>query len=737
MTHPENNQGPDVNSEKLHEELAGSRVLDRGIELFESRMLQKELGLSIAFAKLEKGFDSIVASGVEKELNDEWCFHEKVALLSGRIYVTDPDISTDISEAWGSALEDEKGFTYYEITDVQLRSHGVEVIPLSDDDDDEKNGSLISNNATSSEGVRIGYVFSAPGDEYRRPLFSAYPGELSSHLYEHPTPEAARVLLADRWPGLLAVIDTLTKPGNSDTLPARMAMLARKIQKELKVSSDFAELVDIYINDRVKFNKEAPYVTTIHNKLSYFDGDDINTSESDDDWEQIAFEDPQTVALYKPRIHFFEQKNGSIAAYFIGATYNDEFGESDPEHLCFAVEDITMFRSTIAPRSIASRALLGIMVKDGSREEGCEADMATIISEGALLPQTDEDQRESFSDSKPEIIQRIEVFLGDLRTIAASLQEAQKVRYKTKEAAADASLRFIIDVVKPLLNRNGSFTQDFLLQFNGPGVELPNLLVERVKDAKGSNASEVRLTMSSEEPLKRLDDGDSFDGLIVGVLPLFIEQCSPDNEVLWYSIVPSMEVSLRTIQATVADRSGVETVRYSVEQKALLPMDGTVNTTAQVYEDFMSMKEAFVRASEAYKKHPVMSLFYKLQEALLGNFSHDFIELRHPSMVQDVGRSVDAIHAIEASEKSSLLVTLARELFVSRYVGLSGELYKLDGDSLTRIEEEAVGDEEGLINGHIIDVQPNVVPGTLSLTLKTYTGELLHVPLRTISRFRF
>ena len=127
---------------------------DAGIALFEKRLKKVETELTEQFSTIKGGFSSDIAEGVENELNEEWRYHDEVAIVSGRIYLVEPEYEFIAPKNWGESNIDDEGRVYFFVENISLKSHGVEVIPQFEEDHE------------SASGVRVGYAFSDPNDDF-------------------------------------------------------------------------------------------------------------------------------------------------------------------------------------------------------------------------------------------------------------------------------------------------------------------------------------------------------------------------------------------------------------------------------------------------------------------------------------------------------------------------------------------------------------------------------------------
>lgn len=706
----------------MMEQVDARDTRDTGIAQFEDRMLEAQKTLAIHFSKLKSGFDPVSAKEVEDELNDDWFYHDEIATVSGRIYLADPDIEEMMPESWGESSVDDKGRLFYFVENVALKSHGVEAIP----DIDEESEAV--------KGIRMGYVFSDPDDKNEYPLITAFIGELSKHFYKYPTPEEARAKLEDQWPEQLVFIDLLMKPGGTDiSLPARAAMLARKLQEHLEASASFRELAEIYINGQLALDQELPYISIVNNRLNYFNGDEINADDAEKYWVTVSIEEPLTVALFDPRINFFTNNDGPVQAYFVGSTYNKEDGD-DAEYVAFAAEDLSQFRGTRAFRSIAERAMMALSIADAKLEADQADDLNTAVISNeplALKKSALKERLRRPADAKPEVIKQVERFINDLQTIAGKLK-AQKHRvYSTAEAAKIASMQFVADVIKPLLNRDGPTIGNMILEFSGKKAVRPNIEVSMVKDDAGVDTHMIQVGVNKDHPMIELQDGDLFTGTPVGVEPLIHEHFDEAGETVGYAIAPALKVSLDPRTGKLFNYAGVDLAGYTFDRQTVITLDGSVTISSKMYKDFLSMKEAFTNAKAVYNRHPVMAYLQGVQQTLSSEIASDYTTFHDISKVRALGAAIDTMIA-EGQDTNAALKVLD-EIFVGRKVYIGAPMHMRDENEVTLIEGLA---EDQTLYGNIVDVQSNIIPNTLTFTVTSDTTTV-HMPVSGIYSLRF
>jgi hypothetical protein len=712
MSEFENTQGFDFDTSFL-DLVESSSARDRGISLFEERMLAAEVQLRGAFAKTKSGFDSSLASSVEQELNENWGYHEEVATVSGRVYLADPELEDIVPEGWGESNVDEGGRVFYYLDNVSLKSHGVEAIPDFADDDEQVSG------------VRMGYIFSIVDDAFERPIFTAYIGELSKHFYAYPTVEESAARLDRQWPEELEVVNLLLKPKKEKALAERIAMTARQLQECLQASEEFRDLMTIYINGRLSLDENLPYIATVKDRISYFDGKDVSAADAEHYWVHVKTNESITLPVFDPQVHFFQNSDGTYDAHIFASTYNSEDGD-EPEYVSLRVEDITQFKGTRAIRSIAARAFLGAK-SDEDNFDGIDISRRKITSSKNRQKQRERTPSQ-YENGTPLYIKAMETFLRQLDEIAEELRIERRKVYTNANDAREAAVAFINTFIVPRFEEVG-LSSNFELEASGSSVIRPRFQQET--PPKGSEHL-LLVGVDDESPWIPMTDGDSLTGSPRSIEAFYREERDAQDAVVGYSILPGLLVELPSTKANAFDWQGVSVAGIRFDASGVIPLDGSAQVRIKPLEHYTEMTQAFRRASETHTRQPVLKQLQTMQRQLFTEIPGRYKNMEDVRAFPKIARAINQLHA-EGKDTTALLGVLDT-MFVDRKIQIGGDLYASREGVYVHVDST---DDEDLIVGQVIDVNNQVIEGKVTFMIESNGAPLIAVPLESITRFHF
>jgi hypothetical protein len=701
--------------------MESNQTRDLGIASFEEQMAAAEIQLKTKFLKIKSGYDDSIAKETEDDLNDEWRFHNEVGVVSGRVYLADPELESLVPKEWGESTEDDNGRLYYFLENKQLKSHGVEAIPDYDDESE------------TTTGVRMGFIFSFADDTFDRPILTAYLGELSKHYYTFPTPAEAQLRLTRQWPEELELIDILMKPKQDRAFAERLSMLARQLQEGLQVSAEFRDLATIYLNEKLALDEINPYIITTSGKISYFDGEDVDADDADTYWVHVESDTPITFNAFDPRVQFFEHSDGSYAAHVFAATFNEEDGD-EPEYISVSSENITQFTATRALRSIAARALLGAQ-EMSRREQERQAELEKMNPSNEPIEQTTKSTSKSerspsnYENGKPNYILEMEKFIRQFDEIAAEVARRRKTVYSTADDARDATAEFIEEYIVPRLKDSG-VTTNFEIEASGgpalrlntqPGIGLPDeynhiLLVGVNKDT----------------PWVAMEDGDSFHGSPDSVEAFVNEEHDANGEVVGYTIYPAFTVDLPSQNASIYRWQGVDTYRVSAHPVGIVPFDTAVQVRVKPLERFNEMVETFDKASQEFNRETALKHLHTLQEALFTEIPNVFKNFGNTKLFSQVGKAIAEL--TDSGRDTSSLIRVLDTMFTERKVQLAGTIYANQNGQMVEAEEQP--EDDAVVIGRIVDVRDDVVGTKPSFIIESNTITVA-IPIETIRTFHF
>lgn len=697
--------------------IEGSRSKDLGISLFEQKMQEAQDTL-VSSAMEAKGVSHERMQEIEDALNEEWRFHDDIAEVSGRIYLAESDIAGLAPESWGTPDIDERGRQYYFIENTRLRSHGIEAIP-------EVHGE----GENLSVDLRLGYVFSAEEDDSARPVFTAYLGELARHEYPTPTPAEASLRLERQWPEHFALLQRLVRPDAQAAMPLRLSHIARRLQKEIANSDEFREYVVLYINESLSFDDKLPYVVEYTGSLNCYDGNSPFDPDDGGQWMNVKLDAPFSSLLYGPGMHFTKHEDGVYRAHIIGSTYNKDDGD-DAEFVTTNVENITSMRSTRSVGSIISRAMQNenaSMMINGEELETVVKKAASVASEPvystetSVLPSEDE-------SNEPAYLRKMKGLEQAFRNAIKEVKRESRYQYAT-HAEAEAASRHVVSKYLEAQLLEAGISYNYELIFSGQGAMRPKTDPE-LPDTSG-RPSVFTFGVDPDQPYVRLQDGDSFKAYAASIQPFVREVKDESDETAGYRVMPSLVAQFARDMHPALTWDGVNVVDITVDRRAVIPLDGTVDIAISALEDHRSMVSVMSAVKKAYGGEGKAAYIEKLQRALQRE-SKEFTILKHVEYLSELDGFAKELR-VQGLNATPLMNTL-EYLFVGKTLGVKGEAFINRANGLEPFE---VDENEGVIGGNVIDVRNDLLSDDITLAIRTGSQEVLHVPIRSVKHLNF
>ena len=691
------------------EVIDASETRDQGITQFEYYMEETREELLEMFKGQHLTDDTVIENAID-ELNDEWRYEDSVATVGGRLYLTAEEVIDELPDEWGEAQYDDRNRPYYFFDEhQQLISQGVTILP----DFNPATGTV--------EDIHIVYLFSHEDDpEYT--VFQAYPGELSYHEYDTPTPEEAEIRLERHWPAEYEVVQRLIEPDLQANLPQRMDALARHLQQAMQASDDLRELVTIVINHRLALDQTQPYIATIaqYGTFSVYDGAETPyDKDTEGDWLRATAERPLTVLGHRPAVSLSAFDDGTVRPCFIMEVYNDEDGD-DPEYITAEAHDIIAFRSTRATRSLAERALYG-MKDDGDALRDVADDIREDVT---VLPVLELEQ----PDTMPALYRDMETVEHAILSLVEKV--GARELYPTAEAAHAASQQYIQEFFDDYSDAYRRIAQRHTLLFSGDGMFRANA---QTAEQPGESFSTTYDVNALAVPI---EDGDAREGRIEGVFGTIDTVVDEDGDVEGYTPDVFVYVSDRQSGIVVVDEHNVPVVSAEAKLMAIIQLNSTTEVTIPNLEAYREFQGVMAEADTAYKGTSLREKLTKLSAALFNTVDEKFDALRrvsHLTAINDLLRDAVATGAPETPAMNVL-----ESLLVGRPVVLKGGIAQRNEQGEVSFNE--AGYEVAELYGIIVDVRRDILGDEIVLALQpqhTSSLQVGYVPLSTITRFMF
>lgn len=712
---------PSGDGEIFRELMGGNESFDAAIIAFEDLTQSRRERLTEEYVGKDPRSYSLMET-IGDELVDEWGFYLDVATVTGRLYLTDEapgDIEGLVPEEWGHPLSDENrdDDDFYFVENVRLRSHGITIVQRRDDD----TGLITS--------VDIVYLFSLESDQEKQAIFEAYMGELSTHAYDIPSAEEARERLARQWPKMLKSIDQVVRPDLNAALPQRLGFLIHRLQSELQNSDQFAELVYLYVNERLHLDGQLPYIVTAKHYIRSYDGHDPHDDDSEGSWLDIKIPESLTFLAFEPCIHIFTSLDGQKSAHIMASVYSEEDGD-EPEFVAVDVKNIHTFRSTRVMRSLISRALFNSDDEQftmPAEDQDIPLDEGTMVVEDSPIVMTGVSDLER--STEPEIIRNMKFLESTFDSLAKYIKTKTSVTYNTYEEAKSVADSLIDDEIYDDLIEAG--IKEYKFEVSGRGVMVPQHVDEHIN---GESTDQVfRLAFDSNEPLIPLAPGDSVFGHFVSLNGLTNVVTDNDGTVIGYRAYPALFIEISHQQHSAVRWDNVSLADIDVQTRAAVGLDGSADIKMTSLEIYRDSQVVYRRMKETYgAKAPIVNTILRLDAAFVSEQATGFINLKR---IQRMAQLDEHIKNLVAKGRSPAVALEAIEaLFINRAVEVRGEIYKEYGEKIV-VDDESSMDEFML--SYVVDVRNDLMNDDVTLVLQVKDEKLRYVPVKSITALRF
>lgn len=695
-----------------------SAARDAGIALFEQLIEETETKLRTEWVG-SVGISYEALREVQDKLNAAWSYSGDIATVTGKISAPSqlidmvPEGFQELSERSEEDDEDYEGFEddtiSYFVENARLRSHGVEVMPMFDDE--EVDGKVTN--------IKVSYLFSHEDDEMHREIYSMYVGESFDHHYENPTAVEAEVRLIARWPEQTALVARLIQPDVQTALPGRLNLICRRLQKDFAESDEFQRLMTIYVNDRIAFNKEQPYILTAQGSIDCYDGKDPR-GDPDGAWVEVKLSSPFTVNAYSPEIEFSEQEDGTMRSDFIFQRFNDEDGDK-PEYLAVTAENVIKFRSTRATRSLLGSALMVGDLLTGDPQVLEEDSIIEAPTEGIEAIEGPVWSFNGKEISRPEYVAPLELLESELKSIQNEIKLSTKKMYSSEEEAKAASIELLNKYVVPRLVGAG-IASGHELEFIGANALKPNTLFNG--EGTGDEKHTFKFAINPTEPYVEQDLNDSFTGIIQSMSPSTKSVTNAESEVLGYQAMPTFVVHYygKTVSGLLHD--GISLADINVQMRAVVPMDGSVEMKLTQLERYRKQIFSIQSASVLYGKDSIMQSIYQIRAGFKEKSDDEKTLFSGVETLKRLGVEFARLDESGIGSTAALdaLSALMEEVDV-----------KTEGNTLTREENglllQKVNEK---LEGKIIDVRTDILKGDVVLALRIDWDTIKYVPLSSL-----
>jgi len=634
----------EVSFQELQENYEGH---DIGLEVFDERLRRLTDNANDAGGS----FSEIIEPGVEA-LNEQWLYHDDIARITGRIYVIDGSIASELAQRWGEPDKDEQGNLSFFVEDFELCSYGIFDGPHGETIDDTR------------VAARIGYGFALPGSDAPMAQLILYPGESSQHVYPLPTPEAIDVRLHKTWPDKMKVVDKLLKYEDEDIdkLPRRLAAIARLLQDELVGSSDYREWLSIYVNDQLALNKVWPYVLSVSNTL-YFQDD-----EASKDWLEMGIDGSVRLDVRKPRIEFVRAESDDSIKSMWFAELPDTRDEWEGTQIGINSLNITHVRGTRTYRSIVDIALatneqnLAVALKSA----GIPEDMDDYVVPNVRVEPT----RKEHHGGDPTNINEMRMLKDEIDAMIEMVRPLAGKTYDTFEQAREVSTALTRTIGDRLI---GAGIYNFSLKFEG---EYALRALTLKNPARPVEPGEVTVSVDPENPFAQLQHGDNFQGTFYALHGDVLVDEDDNTGKTSYKALPRLIVDVKSSSASPLMYGGVPLVEVMVQQRAMISLDGTVDITIPSLTRYEADRQARVRVAEELGNHEITRRVNRLYAAFSAETDSGYQDLKNVGDIRRIARY------IESGDSASVVVFEAlSSMLMNRSIMASGSSDSMgDGD---------------------------------------------------------
>lgn len=682
--------------------LRANKRYDPGVVQFLRAMRRAESVLRAAESDTE-------ATGLIEELNAKWPFHAQDVVLSGRIYLNENDENLEIDEyipeAWGSKKYDRWG-TFYEVEEVTLVSMGV--------------GEVSGDSDPAQSSICFVFGFSEDDDE---PTFSARQDDIYKSEYPYPTYEACKAHLEHEYPALFGEINRLIRPATQN-FNRLNSVLQQIVNDHPEICEDpiLGNWAAVYINRRIKFDKDSPYGFVIQGEISLpdEDGDDVIYEVS----EPFAFDARITsIAFAQVYKGDSDDQATNVLCYMLtlpsGISTAGEYADSQAIVRAESVLSIEPRRPIVSLRD---------QLESGRLEAIKSAIAQTGMLRLAEIPLESIDNfgdQDAENDAEPTIQESWRELETRFGAMIDKLKQLRRQTFRNRESALEAAATLATEM-------NGSLNAiDVLYQTafyaRGTGVGIPSVRTTRqVEDGEErliiqvdsntktpSRAMDVFGTFLALEPTVEELDEESFKPLILGMFGY--QQEAPPFRMLEFESVPL--------------------VAATVSQVSMVRMDDTATVTVagldRIRRRDRVMKDLAKRDGIRSEKIAIARLY----EAIKSEHPHEVVALRDLSLLRrfdSILRTTSRPNEV-ASALNAILGDGRQLLIAGQAIDREGNIHETDTTVVTCL--------------NVALEIPNFGNAVPALIVKPYGPTLasqldaavpiLYFPLRSISSLRY
>ena len=694
-----------------------SEFRDVGVESFERRMQYMCDELTRKYAHRDDVVEE-EAAGELQEINDrlseEWPYYGAAVTITGRVYPYDDDYRSSFPEEWQESYDNDggnRGDLYFMLKDESLYSRGPHIEVAWNDDLGTVDKFFCVHLFATTPDVDDYY-----GDDF---LLYAFPADIFSQQYETPTIEEVEWRLEYKWPEANKLIHRYIHPNLQRQLPARLDLIVKKIQSELRGDSDLVEYAQRSINLHADLDQTTPYALTIKNTFELWGLDGDYDPDDPAGWTRHAVQDNDgiPILLHEPEVALMTLKDDTVVPVLIGAVYSQE--DEDPEFVCVEAANIDAFLSTRMVTSLGSRALWSDTQADVAVAHSAEAaEYVSLPFESEMAPRT---------SSYDEIIASLKAAETILQGVIAEGSALGDRVYPTKEGAFIAAQEVVETIASRLLTPEAVSLLE-LLPVNVSGdVTVPRARVNAQRD----KASASYIVSLHSDDIKKLDAGDSLKGMFSGI-DIQIDNLADDKSNDASGYVPRIILLARTIDdssnkgATTYSmtRNGVLLANVTKETYMSVPLDGSAQVTIETLDRYRLVRNNLKEMHNAYhEKYPdVDNDVNRLYRAFIVSLlTSDVVNLKKaPDFLCRISNDIQ--HLREEGVRTAPAIETIDAIFVNKYVKITGNI--LDKNN-----------EEYECQGNVIDVRTDMLNDDIVFAVASFDdGEIYYYPFKQISK---
>jgi len=686
---------------------------DAGLTAFNDELLeiQKHLTQEYVTGGMPCNYREI--EDTDKDLGEKWSHHNDIALVSGRVYLTDDAIVEEAPEEWGEPQTDEDGQFYYDVEDVQLRSLGAETAVAYN----QEEGRI--------QAIYVGYAFAFHGDVDEEQSLFARVGDLYRHTYEEPTFHEAAVRLERDWLRQAELIREWLHADTKTSVPARIQYIIDELQKDFIKSEPFRQYVERYIQTALEFDQGQPYSITTTGELQYYHAENSPDAQ-DETGEWLAFDVGGQLSLlgHYPKAELLRRNDGTVYAAIRVARFSEEGGDK-PEYVRLNTEGISMFRSTRAAASLMSAAVFNTMQTEAMRASLNDIFDPTFEDTSAEAEIEVAVQSEVMKEKVPERIQQLLEIEHALKELAKNIRGRQERYYTSADEARMASIAF---VKRDTLELFREITQKNNVQFivSGEGALRPVGTFNATED-NGMTVFTYSQPEDKSKALMPLEMGDSLRGYYQSMIPGIdaIQDVSTDEMV--YRINPSIALATKLDRISFAELDGVPLVNLAVATNVAVSLDGSAEIKMSVLEEYREVQAELELLSSKgdFLQSPTASLAYALRNAYLEEDPNSFAAFEDVALFSSLENLGDDL---------LLAAGLFEKMLVGKRVRVAGDFYqKNDTGGYEPIS--LLSEAEGM-HADIIDIRHDILGDDLFAVL-SHSDDIFYLKMNTVTRFMF